>query len=56
MKAVACGMSLRAMDCPVSVPVERTMHAPGSFSLSIATIGAAAVTSPTETAWSHIRG
>ena len=56
MNAVAWGISLRAMAWPVSVPVERTILAWGSFPLRAATMGAAAVTSPTETAWTQIRG
>ena len=56
MKAVAWGIRLRAMVCPVSVPVERRILARGSFPLRAATMGAAAVTSPTETAWIQIRG
>ena len=56
MNAVAWGINLRAMAWPVSVPVEKTMPAWGSLPLRAATMGAAAVTSPTETAWIQIRG
>jgi len=50
MIAVAFITRLRAMSWPVSVLVDRTMHASGRRSRRAVTMGAAAVTSPTETA------
>jgi hypothetical protein len=47
---------LRAISWPVSVLVENTMQASGKYVLKSATMGAAAVTSPTDTAWIHILG
>ena len=41
---------------PVSVLVERTRQTPGKRARRASTIGAAAVTSPTKTAWIQIRG
>ena len=50
MWAVAAVTSFRAISWPVSVLVERTMHAAGKRERRAVTMGAAAVTSPTETA------
>jgi len=52
----ASGTTLAAISWPVSVLVDSTMHAPGRAARRAATIGAAAVTSPTDTAWIQIRG
>ena len=56
MKDVAPVTILLAMSWPVSVLVESTMQASGKCVLKEATIGSAAVTSPTETACIHILG
>jgi hypothetical protein len=56
MHAVAAVASFLAISWPVSVLVDRTMHASGKRERRASTIGAAAVTSPTETAWTQILG
>ena len=56
MKDVAEVTILRAISWPVSVLVESMIQASGKCLLREAKTGAAAVTSPTDTACIHIRG